>query len=242
MKSMQRREFVKWAAMSGVATCVMGQAQEQVAVKHQHKPLPYPADSLAPYIDAATMNIHHGKHHAAYVTKLNEALANAPDIATLPLDQLMERISTIANTDLQSAIRNQGGGHWNHEFFWNSMSPVDQKSTPSEALDKALQESFGSFAAFKTQFADAALKRFGSGWAWLIVQNGKLLITTTANQDNPLMKGILNEKELGKPLLGIDVWEHAYYLNYQNRRADYIAAWWNVVNWDVVNQRFSQGS
>ncbi len=235
---MQRRTFVKWTTLGSLSAGGSLFAQTAEKPTHSLPALPYPAAALEPHIDAETMNIHHGKHHAAYVTKLNEALGSVPALAKLSLDALMPEIAKIPLTDQQSAIRNNGGGHWNHSFFWASMAPTNQKSTASEALDMALQASFGSMEKFRAQFTDAALKRFGSGWVWLISQNGKLRITSTPNQDNPIMRGIVPETDLGKPLLGIDVWEHAYYLHYQNRRVDYVNAWWNVIDWNQVNSRF----
>jgi Fe-Mn family superoxide dismutase len=237
MKPIQRRTFVKLTTLGSLSTGGSLFAQSAKKTTHALPALPYPAAALEPHIDAATMTLHHGKHHAAYVTKLNDALVQLPALGKLSLDALMPELAKIQQPDLQSAVRNNGGGHWNHSFFWSSMAPTNQKSTPSEALDKALQDSFGSMETFRTQFTDAALKRFGSGWVWLILQNGKLRITSTANQDNPLMSGIVPLADLGKPLLGIDVWEHAYYLHYQNRRVDYIKAWWNVVDWNQVNTR-----
>jgi Fe-Mn family superoxide dismutase len=197
-------------------------------------------DALAPHIDARTMEIHHGKHHAAYINNLNAALASAPELAKLPLDELLAGLPAISDEALRTTVRNNGGGHWNHDFFWKILTPAAKSGKPSDALAKVIDSSFGSMDAFKKAFGEAATKRFGSGWAWLIVQDGKLKITSTANQDNPAMKGVVPDADLGTPLLGLDVWEHAYYLNYQNRRADYITAWWNIVNWDAVSERFAK--
>jgi Fe-Mn family superoxide dismutase len=197
-------------------------------------------DALAPHIDAKTMEIHHGKHHAAYINNLNTALASAPDLAKLPLDKLLAGLPSISDEALRTTVRNNGGGHWNHDFFWKILTPAEKSGKPSDALAKAIDASFGSMDAFKKAFGEAATKRFGSGWAWLIVQDGKLKITSTANQDNPAMKGVVPDADLGTALLGLDVWEHAYYLNYQNRRPDYITAWWNIVNWDAVSERFAK--
>ena len=201
--------------------------------------LPFAFNALEPHIDALTMEIHHGKHHAAYIKNLTAALATAPDIAKQPIDTLLASLPAIADETLRTTVRNNGGGHWNHDFFWKTLSPADKSGKPSAALATAIDSAFGSMAAFKKSFDEAATKRFGSGWAWLILQDGKLKITSTANQDNPAMKGIVPAAELGTPLLGLDVWEHAYYLHYQNRRPDYITAWWNVVNWSAVSERFT---
>jgi len=195
-------------------------------------PLPYAPDALVPHIDAATMEIHHGKHHNAYVTNLNAAVEKAPELASWTLEQLNQRIAEVPEA-LRSAVRNNGGGHWNHALFWTSLSP-NGGGAPTGALGEAITAAFGSFDAFKTQFAAAAMGRFGSGWAWLVKTDGALAISSSPNQDNPMMDGVAP----GNILLGLDVWEHAYYLNYQNRRADYIAAFWNVVDWSAVSARF----
>jgi Fe-Mn family superoxide dismutase len=195
-------------------------------------PLPYAPDALVPHIDAATMEIHHGKHHNAYVTNLNAALEKAPELASWTLEQLNQRVAEVPEA-VRTAVRNNGGGHWNHAMFWASLSPSGG-GEPTGALGDAIAAAFGSFDAFKTQFAAAAMGRFGSGWAWLVKRDGALVITSTPNQDNPMMDGAAP----GDILLGLDVWEHAYYLNYQNRRADYVAAFWNVVDWAAVSARF----
>ena len=195
-------------------------------------PLPYAAEALEPAIDATTMTIHHDRHHAAYVANLNAQIAANPGLKTLSLEALQGQISRYP-----VAVRNNGGGHWNHSQFWAVMAPAGQTGEPSEALLAAINASFGSLEAMQEQFNQAAAARFGSGWAWLIRTNdGQLAITSTANQDNPLMD--LPGIERGTPLLGLDVWEHAYYLHYQNRRPDYIQAWWSLVNWQEVNRRF----
>lgn len=192
--------------------------------------LPYPHNALEPHIDARTMEIHHGKHHAAYVNNLNAAIQGT-EHESKSLEELLAHVSK-----LSPAVRNNGGGHWNHTFFWNIMSP-NGGGQPSGELAAAIEKAFGSFDEFKKQFAAAAIGRFGSGWAWLCVgADGNLFITSTPNQDNPLMD--VAEKP-GKPILGLDVWEHAYYLHYQNRRPDYVEAWWNVVNWDAVAQHYT---
>ena len=191
--------------------------------------LPYAYDALEPHIDARTMEIHHTKHHQTYVNNLNAALEKAPQIAGKSLDDLMRGINTVPET-VRTAVRNNGGGHWNHSMFWELMG-ANKGGEPKGKLADAIKGSFGDFTKFKEQFAAAGTTRFGSGWAWLIDEgNGKLSITSTPNQDNPLMEG-------KKAILGLDVWEHAYYLKYQNRRPDYIGAWWNVVNWDAVAKR-----
>ncbi len=191
--------------------------------------LPYANDALEPHIDARTMEIHHTKHHQAYVNNLNAAIEKAPELQGRSLDDLMRGINSVPEA-VRTAVRNNGGGHWNHSMFWELMGP-NKGGEPSGALADAIKQSFGDFSKFKEQFAAAASTRFGSGWAWLVNDGGKLSITSTPNQDNPLMDG-------KRAILGLDVWEHAYYLKYQNRRPDYITAWWNVVNWDAVAHRF----
>ncbi|WP_188206166.1 superoxide dismutase [Alkalibacillus aidingensis] len=191
--------------------------------------LPYAYDALEPHIDKETMNIHHTKHHNTYVTKLNAALEGHADLQDKSLDELLSNLDSLPS-DIQTAVRNNGGGHANHTLFWTILSPNGGGEPTGELADK-INEAFGSFDQFKDQFAQAAAGRFGSGWAWLVVKNGNLEITSTPNQDTPVMEGIT-------PILGLDVWEHAYYLNYQNRRPDYINAFWNVVNWDEVSKRY----
>lgn len=194
--------------------------------------LPYAADALDPAIDAQTMTIHHGKHHQAYVDALNKAVAADPALKDRSLDQLVASAGA-----LPAVVRNNAGGHWNHSFFWKTMAPASQAGQPSSALKAAIDRQFGSIEAFKAAFKDAGTKRFGSGWVWLIVDPaGGLTVASTPNQDNPLMD-IAESK--GTPLLGNDVWEHAYYLKYQNRRADYLDGWWKVVNWTEVSRRFA---
>ena len=203
---------------------------------HTLPPLPYAPDALEPHIDAQTMQIHHGKHHQAYVNNLNAALEKAPELQSKPLDELLAGLNAVPE-GIRTAVRNNGGGHWNHSFFWRIMAPT--KSAGGEApgaLGQAIGSAFGDFAKFREQFAAAAVGRFGSGWAWLLSDNGRLSITSTPNQDNPIMEG----KRPGSILLGLDVWEHAYYLKYQNRRPDYVNAWWNVVNWGEVARRHEQ--
>jgi Fe-Mn family superoxide dismutase len=196
-------------------------------------PLPYATDALEPAIDATTMTIHHDRHHGAYVANLNAQIAANPALASLSIDALQGQISRFP-----VAVRNNGGGHWNHSQFWAVMAPAGQGGEPSPELLAAITRSFGSLEAMQAAFNKAAAGRFGSGWAWLIRRaDGRLAITSTANQDNPLMD--LAGSERGTPLLGLDVWEHAYYLKYQNRRPDYIQAWWPLVNWNEVNRRFA---
>ncbi|MEI6176331.1 MAG: superoxide dismutase [Verrucomicrobiota bacterium] len=207
---------------------------------HALPALPYALDALEPHIDAKTMEIHHDKHHAAYITGLNTALAKAPDLATQPLETLLAGLPAVADESLRTPLRNHGGGHWNHSFFWKTLAPAGKGGEASEELAVAIQSAFGSTDDFKKAFGEAATKRFGSGWAWLVLSGGRLKITSTPNQDNPLMKGIVPDADLGTPLLGLDVWEHAYYLHYQNRRADYIGAWWNIVNWTEVSKRLTE--
>lgn len=204
--------------------------------------LPYPHDALEPTIDKATMEIHHGKHHNAYITNLNKAIEGSPgraDIEKMSIEDICANLANIP-ADIRGAVRNNGGGHFNHSMFWTIMAAKGSGGggEPSGALAEAIKKSFGSFADFKTKLADAGVKRFGSGWAWLIVDKSKnLAITSTPNQDNPLMK----EAEVqGTPILGVDVWEHAYYLKYQNRRPDYLAAWWDVVKWTEVAARYAK--
>ncbi|MCL4250079.1 MAG: superoxide dismutase [Anaerolineae bacterium] len=197
---------------------------------HTLPDLPYAKDALEPNIDAMTMEIHHDRHHAAYVNNLNAALAKHPELEGKSLDDLLGNLADVPE-DIRTAVRNNGGGHWNHTLFWQVMSP-NGGGAPSGALAAAINTAFGSFDEFKAQFKTAATGRFGSGWAWLIVApDGSLSITSTPNQDTPLMEG-------KKAILGLDVWEHAYYLKYQNKRPDYVDAWWNVVNWAEVARRY----
>jgi superoxide dismutase, Fe-Mn family len=190
--------------------------------------LPYAYDALEPHIDAQTMEIHHTKHHQGYINNANKALADKPELLALSGEALISRLSRVEEP-LRTTLRNNVGGHLNHSLFWESLSPHGG-GEPDGALALAISETFGSFAAFKAKFSEMAMKRFGSGWAWLVSENGKLSVISTANQDSPLMDG-------AQPLLGLDVWEHAYYLHYQNRRADYVAAFWNVVDWKAVSAR-----
>jgi superoxide dismutase, Fe-Mn family len=195
---------------------------------HQLPALPYDAAALEPHIDAQTMQIHHGKHHAAYVNNLNAALEKHPALQGKSAEELLQGLSTVPE-EIRTAVRNNGGGHVNHTMFWQIMGP-GKGGAPSGAIGDAIKAAFGSFDSFKEQMNKAGVGRFGSGWAWLVDAGGKLSIESTANQDNPMMEG-------KRAIMGIDVWEHAYYLKYQNRRPDYLAAWWNTVNWDEVNKR-----
>ena len=195
---------------------------------HQLPPLPYDFAALEPHVDATTMQIHHGKHHQAYVTNLNAALDKHAALHGKGLEELLKDIGAVPE-DIRTAVRNNGGGHWNHTLFWQIMGP-NAGGAPTGAIADAITSTFGSFETFKDEFKKAAVGRFGSGWAWLNDVGGKLVIESTANQDCPLMEG-------KRPIMGLDVWEHAYYLKYQNRRPDYVDAWWNVVNWAEVNKR-----
>lgn len=191
--------------------------------------LPYAYDALEPYIDEETMHLHHDKHHNTYVTNLNAAIEKYPELGEKTVEELLSDMDAVP-TDIKTAVRNNGGGHANHSFFWEILAP-NAGGEPTGAIKEAINEAFGDFSSFKEEFKKAAAGRFGSGWAWLVLENGKLAITSTANQDSPLMEG-------KTPILGLDVWEHAYYLKYKNVRPDYIAAFWNVINWDEVNKRF----
>ena len=198
---------------------------------HELPALPYAKEALEPHIDAATMEIHHGKHHNAYVTNLNKAIAGNAALEAKSLEALIADLASVPEA-IRGPVRNNGGGHWNHSFFWQLLAP-NAGGVPTGKLAEAIQASFGSFDAFKEKFEAAGLGRFGSGWVWLVSNAGKLEIASTPNQDCPLMGKAISGIE-GKALLGLDVWEHAYYLKYQNRRADYVKAWWNVVNWSAV--------
>ena len=237
---LNRRHFVQISTLAAGAALLPQRAAAAPAAdsKPTLPALPYAYDALEPHIDARTMEIHHSKHHAAYIKGLTEALHTMPQEETLPWTHYVANLTSIADGPIRTALRNHGGGHWNHTFFWETLTPAEKSGAPSEKLAAAIVSAFGSMDAFKKAFGEAAAKRFGSGWAWLILQDGKLKITSTPNQDNPLMKGIVPDADLGKPILGLDVWEHAYYLHYQNRRPDYIGAWWNVVNWAEVSKRF----
>ncbi|MDB6070106.1 MAG: superoxide dismutase, partial [Verrucomicrobiales bacterium] len=250
-----RRDFILSAtAAAAAATTLSVNAQAPATPAAPVAPtgpfslpsLPYEKAALAPHIDALTMEIHHGKHHQAYVNALNTALKAETSLAKKSLEDLIGGIPFLPEA-LQTPVRNQGGGHWNHSFFWLSMAPPATPgiggSPGDEALTAALVKAFGSIEDFKKKFNEAATKRFGSGWAWLILkEDGTTAVVSTPNQDNPLMQGIVPNSDRGIPLLGFDVWEHAYYLNYQNKRPDYITAWWNVVNWPTVAKRFADAT
>lgn len=227
--ALDTRRSLGWISAASAAEAPKGSAKP-----FEVPPLPYPYDALEPHIDAQTMRFHHDKHHAAYVNKLNAALEKHPKLKTQTAEQLMRGINTVPE-DIRQTVRDNGGGHVNHTMFWSIMSP-NGGGEPTGAIASAIKQTFGSFAEFKKQFNSAGEKRFGSGWVWLVrTKNGKLQIISTPNQDSPLIEG-------NYPLLGNDVWEHAYYLNYQNRRADYLTAWWNVVNWNEINKRFEQAT
>jgi Fe-Mn family superoxide dismutase len=224
---MKRAEFLQKSIVLAGASVVLPSFASPVADSFSLPALPYAFDALEPHIDRLTMEIHHDRHHKAYVDNLNKALPGT----TKSIEEILASVSS-----QPVAVRNNGGGHWNHSFFWNVLAPA-KGSKPSAALAKQIDTDFGSFDAFKAEFTKAATSRFGSGWAWLIKKEGKLVISSTPNQDNPLMD--LAEVK-GQPILALDVWEHAYYLKYMNRRADYIAAFWNLVNWDFVSTNFSK--
>ena len=197
--------------------------------------LPYSPNALEPHFEARTMEIHHGKHHQTYVDKLNAALGNHSELSNLSIYQLIGDLSKVPE-EIRGAVRNNGGGHANHSFFWESLSP-NSSGIPDDSLSNAINQSFGSFDSFKESFTNAALTRFGSGWAWLVKKSdGTLAVCSTANQDSPWMSGVAEVE--GSPIIGLDVWEHAYYLNYQNRRPDYVAAYWNVVDWDKASSLY----
>lgn len=238
----QRRDFIKTAAILSAGGIIAakgasGTVKELVALFPSNSafelpPLGYSFDALEPFIDAQTMQIHHDKHHQAYITKLNEAVAKENSLQNQTLEQLVKNISKHPES-VKTAIRNHGGGHWNHSFFWTLLKT---NTKPSEKMEKVITDNFGSMEQFKTNFEKAAMSVFGSGWAWVIKDGNKLAITTSANQDNPLMD--ISAKQ-GTPVMGLDVWEHAYYLKYQNKRADYLQAFWNVLNWNKVEELYT---
>jgi Fe-Mn family superoxide dismutase len=195
-------------------------------------PLQYDYAALEPFIDAETMHLHHDKHHQAYINNVNAALANHPNLAAKSVDDLISDLNAVPE-DIRTTVRNNGGGHSNHSMFWTIMGPASSSGGPTGALADQIKKDFGDFEAFKKTFNETTAKQFGSGWGWLVMQAGKLKVMTTANQDSPLSQGLY-------PILGNDVWEHAYYLKYQNKRPDYLAAWWNVVNWSEVSKRFDK--
>jgi len=237
---MTRREAIKTAVLSSAActslsVANLANAQSAATPSGPFKlpPLPYSFDALEPHIDARTMEIHHDKHHAAYVTNLNKALAEFTDLGNKPVEELLKGLNALPEK-VRTAVRNNGGGHYNHTLFWQMMKK-DGGAEPKGELAGAIDKAFGSFSGFKEKFTEAATKVFGSGWAWLVSSTGgPLSITSTPNQDTPL------SNSMSIPLLGLDVWEHAYYLKYQNRRPEYIAAWFKVINWDFVSERFAK--
>ncbi|WP_353929633.1 superoxide dismutase [Okeanomitos corallinicola TIOX110] len=236
--SLNRRHFLVLLGASAGAfildSCAAAETSTPRTSTIELPPLPYAYDALEPHIDAKTMQFHHDKHHAAYVNNLNKALDKYPELKNKTVEELLQNLDNVP-ADIRTTIRNNGGGHVNHSMFWKIMKP-NGGGEPTGEIATAIKDNFGSFADFQKQFNQAGGGRFGSGWVWLVRnQNGKLEITTTANQDSPLMEGKY-------PIFGNDVWEHAYYLKYQNRRPDYLAAWWNVVNWDEINQRFADAS
>jgi superoxide dismutase, Fe-Mn family len=243
-----RRHFIATtAALAASAVTLQAQSKPAAAPApagpFKLDPLPYAEDALEPNIDAVTMGIHHGKHHKAYVDNLNKALAPHAELQKRSLETLIGDIAFLPE-DIRKPVENNGGGHWNHTFFWKLMAkpgPGIGGAPKDGPLAAAIDSAFGSFAKFQEKFADAATKRFGSGWAWLIAKaDGKLAVVSTPNQDNPLMQGIVPNSDRGTPLLALDVWEHAYYLKYQNKRAEYITNWWNVVNWPAATALFEK--
>jgi len=236
---LKRRNFLKVGALAAGGFLVSKQEVKAAEAKAAFMlpDLDYGFDALEPNIDAMTMQIHHGKHHAGYVAKLNAAVAGSENLVGKDITELLGDLKSISDESLMTAVRNNGGGHWNHSMFWKSLAPEGKTGKASENLTAAIKAEFGSMEKMKEEFAKAAGSRFGSGWAWLIVKDGKLKITSTPNQDAPVMKGVVPDTDLGTPLLGLDVWEHAYYLKYQNKRPDYVSAFWNIVNWDTVSKR-----
>jgi len=234
---MTRRQAIKTTALATVAAASAPATIAQTTITPAATlftlpPLPYALDALEPHIDARTMEIHHDRHHKAYVDNLNKAIAQMPGVGgSLTIESLLQNLNPLPD-NVRTAVRNNGGGHYNHSLFWQAMKK-DGGGAPKAELAKAIEASFGNFVDFKTKFSEAATKVFGSGWAWLVLSESKLAIESAPNQDSPLTSG-------KQPLLGLDVWEHAYYLKYQNKRVDYIAAWWNVVNWDFVAERYAK--
>lgn len=237
-RMLARRDFMKAGVIAAGSVLVSAQyARAQEKGGFALPDLAYPLDGLEPHIDAMTMGIHHGKHHAAYIANLNTAVASADDLKGKSIEALLGDLPAIKDEKLMTTVRNNGGGHWNHSFFWDSLTPAAKSGKPSDDLAAAINAAFGSEENMKEAFAAAAMTRFGSGWAWLIEKDGKLAITSTPNQDAPMMKGVVPDAEIGNALLGVDLWEHAYYLKYQNKRADYVTAFWNVVDWSAVSKR-----
>jgi Fe-Mn family superoxide dismutase len=225
--------MINWPGASGLKITNIHPSEKETCMAFTLPPLPYAPDALEPHIDKMTMEIHHGKHHNAYVTNLNKALESAPDLQNKSIEELLANNCAIVPENIRTAVRNNGGGHVNHTMFWQIMGP-NGGGQPGGDLAAAIKQSFGSFDQLKEKVNAAGAGRFGSGWAWVLKSGNGLEITSTPNQDSPLMEGRF-------PILGVDVWEHAYYLKYQNRRPDYLAAWWNVVNWSEVEKRFKSG-
>lgn len=232
MSRLNRREMLALTSAAG-ATVILGASASTARAEATLPTLPYAVDALEPHIDARTMEIHHTRHHQAYINNLNKALADHPQLQAMPLDKLLANLNDVPES-IRTTVRNNGGGHLNHSLFWRMMTPNGGQQNRGP-VGQAIDATFGSFDNFKQTFQAAATGQFGSGWAWLAVGNGKLQVVGTANQDNPVSMGMI-------PLLGVDVWEHAYYLKYQNKRADYVSAWWNVVNWEFVNQLYTQAN
>jgi Fe-Mn family superoxide dismutase len=232
MHTLTRRQWLQTTGAAAAAVALTPRSTPaQGAAGFTLPPLPYPPNALEPHIDTKTMEIHHGKHHAAYVTNLNNALKGHLDLLSKPIEELIRSLNQVPQ-NVRTAVRNNGGGHYNHSMFWQIMGP-HAGGEPTGPLGDAIKKAFGDFAKFRDAFKAAAMGQFGSGWAWLTSADGKLAIDHSANQDSPLSEG-------KSPILGIDVWEHAYYLKYQNRRADYVDAWWNVVNWKAAAERFGR--
>lgn len=237
MTAPARRDFLKTAAATTALAFTSSRAAG--APVFTLAPLPYAPEALDAAVDAETMKIHHGKHHNAYVNNLNAALAKHPDYSSASLEGIVGNLTAVPEP-IRTAVRNNAGGHWNHDLFWKIMAPAGSGGAPSAKLAEAITRAFGSQEALQKAVTDKAMTTFGSGWGWLIAKpGGALAVTSTPNQDNPLMKGVVADDALGTPLLGVDVWEHAYYLRYQNRRADYLAAWWKIVNWNEVSARYA---
>jgi len=224
-----RRSFLVTTGVAAMAAPDLFSVEAK-PVAYTLPPLPYPFDALEPYIDAKTMEIHHDKHHGAYVNNLNKALEGQPDLAAKSLEALIGNLDAVPEA-IRGAVRNNGGGHWNHSMFWKIMKKGGG-GDPRGPVADAIKSTFGDFAQFKAKINEAGMKRFGSGWSWLFIKDGKATIDSTPNQDCPIMSG-------GKPVLGVDVWEHAYYLKYQNRRNEYLDAWWNTLNWDDINANYA---
>lgn len=241
LSSVSRRSFIRATAAAGLASfAARGPLlAEDVPASFSLADLPYAFDALEPHIDAKTMEIHHGRHHMAYLNNVNAAVAGRQELQGKSMCELIADLAAVPE-DIRTSLRNNAGGCVNHDLFWITMAPEGETGEMSDALGSAIEDAFGGLESMQEEFNKAAMTRFGSGWAWLVVNgDGKLQITSTPNQDNPKMKGIVPDDEFGSAILGIDVWEHAYYLHYQNRRADYVGAWWKVVNWDEVSAQYA---